>query len=235
MNSPQPPKHKCTLSPAHQAPHHKVTSNEEEDEIVDSNKSLSKPEEDSDTDTTSLTGHYTIIISELKPEDYTTALSHLQGLSLPIVADRAPFCSVTGTMGLDIPMAELKDTVAVLMRAWQGPGKVTVDVFQLAKECFKIAIWVVNKQDFALVTSEALAEYLVCKNIEFSPAHASLSIVVPGTWQLLLDDMTTAEKICGLCCIVLLSKELDVGPWKDSYRQVSNKVYIQGLVETTSH
>jgi hypothetical protein len=53
----------------------------EEDEIEDSNKSLSEPEEEINTDYTSLTSHQTIIISGLRPEDYTTTLSRLQGLS----------------------------------------------------------------------------------------------------------------------------------------------------------
>ena len=40
----------------------------------------------------------------------------------------------------DIPVEELEDTAAALMRVWQGPGRIVVDVFQLAKEQFKVAI-----------------------------------------------------------------------------------------------
>lgn len=33
---------------------------------------------------------------------------------------------------------------------------------------------------------------------------------------------------------MVFSKELDVSPWKGSFRQVEHRVYISSLVETTS-
>jgi hypothetical protein len=228
MNSPQAPKCKWTLSPTRLSPGCRTIDDEEAEEA-----DLSDIESDDEADS-SLVGRRTILVSGLRPEEYLSTLTKLQGLGLLIVADKAPFCSVTGVMGLDIPPSELDDIAAVLSSAWQGLGCISIDVFQLAKERIKVAIRVVNKGDFAVVTLEALEEYLARKGITLDPAHASISMIVPGMWLLLLDDASAAEKICALCQIVLVGKELNIGPWKEGYTQAGNHVYIQGLAEMAS-
>lgn len=70
----------------------------------------------------SLMGQHTMLISSLKPEEYALALSKLQSLGLPIISNKAPLCSMTGVMGLNIPMDEVNHTTKVLKGAWQGPG-----------------------------------------------------------------------------------------------------------------
>ncbi len=77
-------------------------------------------------------------------------------------------------------------------------------------------------------------EYVGRKGIMVDPRRMSLSIVVLGTWLLLLDNTTTARDLCTLCKVILFRKELDISPWKESYRQTDHWVYIQGLAETTS-
>jgi hypothetical protein len=93
---------------------------------------------------------------------------------------------------------------------------------------------VANKGDFAVVTLEALMEFLAYKGIHLNLSHSSLSIMVPGTWLLLLDDAECMSKIYTLCQIILLGKELEVGHWKDGYCQVEHQIYVQGLAETAS-
>lgn len=137
-------------------------------------------------------------------------------------------------MGLNIPVNEVKKTILLLMDVWVGPGWVVVDVFSPAMERFKVAIWMANKGDFALVSVEAVAEYMGHKGVEVDLWRASISIVVPSTWLLLLEDGESAWELCVLCKIMVLGKELDVSLWKESFRQVEHWVYISGLAETTS-
>ncbi|ELR10997.1 uncharacterized protein ACA1_354350 [Acanthamoeba castellanii str. Neff] len=158
-----------------------------------------------------------MLISSLKPEEYALALSKLQSLGLPIISNKAPLCSMTGVMGLNIPMDEVNHTTKVLKGAWQAR-----------------AIHIANNGDFTVITLDALITYLKHKGVILNPMHTSLSMVVPSTWLLLLNDMAAAEAICTLCHVILLGKELDISPWKDGYTQGSNQVYIQGLAEITS-
>ncbi len=69
-----------------------------------------------------LVGWRTVLITGLKPEEYMLALLHIQAVSLPIIQDEAPFNSITGTMGLNIPPEEIKQTIMLLTNVWNGPG-----------------------------------------------------------------------------------------------------------------
>lgn len=82
-------------------------------------------------------------------------------------------------MGLDIPPEEVDQTRELLTSTWTGPGSISIGVFSLAKEKFKVAIWTTNKSNFALVMVESLMEYTSCKGVNMDPRRASISIVVP--------------------------------------------------------
>jgi hypothetical protein len=232
MSSPQHPKRKRTLSPNLPPAHCRaiVDDEEEEDESFLSRDERIEEEEEEH----GLIGHHTILVSDLKPGEYTTALTRLQGAGLPIIANKAPYCTVTEVMGLNIPKEEINETAHKLTSCWRGPGHITIGIFKPAKEQVKVAIQVTNKGNFTIVTLEALTEFLGHKGIQLNLSHSSLSIIVPGTWLLLLNDTECTSQIYTLCCIILLGKELEVGPWKDSYHQAEHCIYMQGLANMAS-
>jgi hypothetical protein len=161
MNNPQHPKRKWTLTPDLPPTHCRAIVDDEDDEAEErSGLSGNEAFEEEEEEEHGLIGCCTILISGLKPMEYAAALTRLQGVGLPIVADEAPYCMVMEVMGLDIPELEIEEMVCKLLSCWWGLGCIMIDVFQPVREWVKVAIWVANKGDFVVVTLEALVEFL---------------------------------------------------------------------------
>lgn len=77
-----------------------LTTEEEAEEIEEADSKLDCDEGDSWGD---LASRDTILISELRPEDYASAVSWLQGMGITIIQDNLPYSTPTATMALDIP------------------------------------------------------------------------------------------------------------------------------------
>jgi hypothetical protein len=93
---------------------------------------------------------------------------------------------------------------------------------------------VANKNDMAMVTTEALAVYSLHHGIKFDHCLVAVSMVAPGTWTLTLKDTELATCLTSLYKVILFGKELSICLWKDSLRQSKHQAYVSGITETTS-
>lgn len=230
MDSPANTKRRRTESD--DPPRRRVISDEEEAEELE--------EYDNESDSDDGDGHGdlasrdTVLISEIRPEEYAGAVSRLQALGVAMVQDDLPYSTPMATMALNIPAHEVEETALLLSSKWVLPGRVTIGRFIPAGDQIKLAVRAANKDDVAMVTSEALAEYARRRGIEFDHGLVAVTMVAPGTWAITLEDAELATRLTSLYKVVLFGKELSICVWKESFRQSGHHAYVSGLAETTS-
>jgi hypothetical protein len=214
-------------------PNQRTTHEDEEelDEVEDIDSDSDTYEDDSRDH---LAKRNTILVTDLPLPEYAAAVAKLQAIGLLVTHDDLPYNSSTRTMALDIPEQEVDDTMMALTAKWTGPGRITIGRFCEAKGQIKLAIHAPSKEVVAMVTAEALAEYTGRRGMMFNHRQVVVSMVVPGTWAVTLEDTDLASRLCSLYKVVLFSKELSVGVWKDNFRLTANKVYVSSMLETTS-
>jgi hypothetical protein len=176
----------------------------------------------------------TILISELKPEEYTRVVSRLQEMGIAIVQDNLLYCTPTAMMAMDIPAHEVEEVAMLLTAKWVLPGCVSIGHFLLAGDQIKLAICVTNKVEVTMVTTEALTKYTHHHSINFDHHHMAVSMVMLGTWTLTLNDTELATHLASLYKVILFGKELSICVWKDSFCQAKHWAYVLGISETTS-
>jgi hypothetical protein len=145
-----------------------------------------------------------------------------------------PYNSTSGVLAIIVPKDEVVPIVERIAPIWTGLGQVSVGVFVLACEKTKVAIRVA-KGVVVRVDLNTVVGYLSHQGVMLNLQCATLTMVVPSTWQLLLEDCAVTEAICALHSIVILRQELAVGPWLDVFNPgVSHQAFVQNLAEATS-
>ncbi|ELR20018.1 uncharacterized protein ACA1_113630 [Acanthamoeba castellanii str. Neff] len=223
---------KCKRVSPDDHPSRQVISNKEEAEDIEEFSGNSDNDNRDGHD--NLADRDTILISELCPEEYTDAVSRLQAIGIAVVQDDLPYSMPMATMALDIPAHEVEEVALLLAVKWTVPGRVSIGCFLLTSNQIKLAVWVANKSNVAMVTADVLATHALCHGIEFDHCLVAVSMVVPGTWTLTLEDPDLANQLCSLYKVVLFSKELSISPWKESFRQAEHWAYVSGIAKTTS-
>jgi hypothetical protein len=207
---------------------------EEEEEVEDVEELLSDSDNEDHVGRHDLANRDTILITELRPEEYTNTVMNLQGIRVAMVQDDLPYSTPMATMALNIPTHKVETIMRLLAAKWSGPGKVTISHYKPISNQIKLTIQTANKSEVAMVTTKALAAYTLHHSLNFNHRLVAVTMVVPSTWTLTLKDVELAGKLCSLYKVVLFRRELSIRPWKDSFKQSNHRAYISSLAETTS-
>jgi hypothetical protein len=117
-----------------------------------------------------------------------------------------------------IPEGEVEELAVCITPLWNSPSSILVGLFVPSLEKIKIAVRAA-KGVAVHIDLKGIIDYVAIHRIDIKPHQALLIMVVPGTWQLLVKDCAVTEAICALSSILILGKELTVGPWLDVWYQ----------------
>lgn len=134
-----------------------------------------------------------------------------------------------------VPEGEVEELAAHITPLWNGPGQISVGLFVPSLKKTKITIRA-TKGVVVQVNLGGIIDYVAIHGIVIKPHQASLVMVVPGAWQLLIKDHAVTEAVCTLSSILVLGKELTIGPWLNVFGSgARHHANMQNLATASSH
>jgi len=128
----------------------------EEEEVEGAEELLSNSDNEEHIGHHNLANRDTILITELRPEEYTNAVANLQGIGVAIVQDNLPYSMPMATMVLDIPTHEVENTMRLLAAKWSGPSKITIGHFKPVSDQIKLTVHTANRSEIACQSAGCL-------------------------------------------------------------------------------